>query len=191
MTLITRHIERSGLERLNALEGTLWESLGSVWPMTNGFLEAPVSVASDSCNLALNTVLEYFAVDDDEFSFSSIRIDKSGSEFDQSRRDGNVYFHGKGEPIGQILVVRETLCATYQGNTFLEADIDFGVVFVLENSVIGISKRGFHGEDFVVSRASSIDELQFFDSAKEWSQSLMVRYEFGRKLFKVSELLSA
>jgi hypothetical protein len=40
-----------------------------------------------------------------------------------------------------------------------------------------------------VSSAPSIGELELFDSSKEWSQSLMMDYEFGRELIKIDDLL--
>lgn len=189
MTKVTRHFDQSDIKRLLALVGTNWSCLGSEWPMTNNLMEPPVFVASEASDLSLSAVQEYFDVDGDEFSVSSVCISGAGSELEKAKKNGNVYFQGKGEKIREALVVRETVRATFQSVPFFEAEIDFGVVFVLENSVIGISKRGFHGEDFMISRASSIEELKFFDSAIEWSATLMTQYEFGRKLINVSELL--
>jgi len=189
MTTITRHIDSGGLEDLRGLEGAIWEGYGSTWPTANGFLESPAFLVTNSCKLSIGTATEYFDIDGDVFSFSSVQISEAGSELDRARNEGNVYYQNKGEQINQVLIVRETLRATYEGNPFFEVDFDFGIVLVRSKSVIAIAKRGFHGDDFVVSSAPSIGELELFDSSKEWSQSLMMDYEFGRELIKIDDLL--
>ena len=189
MTTTIRHIDRRGLEYLRGLEGAIWEGYGSIWPTANGFLESPAFLVTNSCRLSIGTVTEYFDIDGEEFSFSSVQISEAGSELDRARNEGNVYYQNRGEQINQVLIVRETLRATYEGDPFFEVDVDFGIVLVRSKSVIAIAKRGFHGSDFVVSSAPSISELEFFDSSKEWSQSLMMHYEFGRELIKIDDLL--
>jgi hypothetical protein len=185
----TRPIEESGLLRLQGLKLATLERLASSQPMVNEFIDGPVSIVSDLVTISLDTVSEYVEVERDEFTLTSLKVNQSASTHDQSRKDGYSYFEGAGELIQQVLVLRESMLALYRGKPFLEVEIDSGVVLACAKSAIAISKRGFHGPDFAVTIAPSLSEVEVFDSANEWLQSLSMSYEFGHKLIDVGLLV--
>lgn len=59
----------------------------------------------------------------------------------------------------------------------------------LETIQLAFVKRGFHGIDFYIERASTDESLALYDSEREWSTSLRVRHNYSWDLIPIAEAL--
>ena len=155
-----------------------------------GFVDAPVLLVADTLKLVLGIEDEWVDIEDDEFHLSYAEISPFQPPWTNRKRSSYAYTHGQGERIEDVLVVRESLCQTWNGVISFEINVDCGIITVRTGSATSIVKRGFHGEDFFVSEASSVEDLKFYDSLKEWHEFGAARYEFSRTLIPVGDLLN-
>ena len=96
-----------------------------------------------------------------------------------------VFFDGKGERVVSVSVIREELRVVAEGRETFRLLSDSGVVIALESMVIAIRRRGVDGFDFVVNRAPSVAELEFYPTDLDWPTNLGVTYEYARHLIHV------
>jgi hypothetical protein len=186
-----RFFEPSALEALASLKGRNWGGYVSLNSNVQGFVDGPVLLVSDTLKLVLGVEDEWFDIADDELHLSYAEISPFQPPWTNRQRSSYAYTQGQGEGIEDVLVVRESLSQTWNGVISFEINVDCGVITVRAGSATSIVKRGFHGEDFFVSEASSVEGLSFYDSFKEWHEFGAARYEFSRTLIPVGDLLNS
>jgi sulfur relay (sulfurtransferase) DsrF/TusC family protein len=190
MIEFNRFIPTSELRTLAGLIGLPWEYYGSEWPKTENFIEAPVIVESGSLQLALTITVDELDVDEDLVDVSFVTVEPLTHSVSKSLRNGNIYFQGKGETVENIYIVRESLGETHMSNRRFVVNTDCGVVIERSDSALSLTTRGLAGEDFVVSEAKSVADLTFYNTLREWSDTLMTSFDFQRTLIPVGELIN-
>jgi hypothetical protein len=191
MIEIEKVFDSEEITKLSSLIGEIWDHYGSVESIAPGYMESPAYLSAGEMELALKVSASEVEIGDDFEIFTSIGVATADGGLEAARKEGQVFFQGKGEVVREVYIVKEVLRETYQGTPTFEANIDSGLAIVLESIVIGIVKRGFHGDDFVVSTASTIDLLGFYDSAREWDQTLDLSHDFGRSLVQIGSIPSS
>ena len=109
-----------------------------------------------------------------------------GNSLETAQREGSVFFHGKGERVISIDVIREELTEFADGVERFHLASDSGVVISLETMVIAIQRRGFDGFDFVFRSADSLANLEYYPTSHDWPLNLRVTYDYSRNLIPIA-----
>lgn len=178
--------DAKALELVQSLIGRTWVHFASAEAIASGYIEDPAYLSAGGINVAMTISASEVAIDDDFEIFTSVEITRTDEGFSTARGQEHVFHQGHGEEVRDVFIVEEFLKGAFRGATRFEATVDSGLVIVLDSMALGIVKRGFHGEDFVVSQAQTIEALEFHDSLGEWPQTLDDSYDYLRRLVRVS-----
>lgn len=183
---------RKGIDRmhyttqiLNTEEITnLGQILGSKWVNISGdglvdadFCVDCVFVNTNSISLRISLDMSPIAIDGEIDDYPNLRIEATSSESEAMRTDGKVFFHGRGEVVQEIYVLRETLLSIRSGENFFENVADICVAIRLENMWISFVRASHFSEVFFVKRTYTRDEIELPDTVEEWGPDLIERYQ--------------
>jgi len=57
-----------------------------------------------------------------------------------------------------------------------------GVVFIFDEGVVAVSLGGPSASDLIISRARSLESLDFVDTTADWGEVILHHLEFSREL---------
>ena len=175
----------SALNHLAQLVGTRWECVGTPGIVIKNLITCPALIVTSEITVALTIQDNEVLVGGEHQTLTQIIEIEPDGNVEAAKKEGLVFFHGKGERVTSVSVIREELREIAEGEETFHLLSDSGVVIALESMVIAIQRRGFDGFDFVVNRASSPAELENYPTDRDWPMNLRVTYEYARHLISV------
>lgn len=186
---------RSSSQLLNDESFRLLASLlNREWRCTSGeFMNSPdfawerVLLSTNSSSIELALDLHPLNIDglDEEYPFLSVaRHDVSGSG-----SGANSYFHGKGETVREVLVLREVLEKVSPSDEAFRNVADIGVFVRLDSLWISAVRATHFVEAFDISYAENISDIGLPDTIDEWDDSLVDQFTLAREWIDVSPFL--
>ena len=185
MDKLTRFIAQRTLNHLAQMMGTRWECVGTSGTIIKNLITCPALIVTSEIAVALTIQDNEVLVGGEHRTLTQIYESEPDGNVEAAKKEGLVFFHGKGERVTSVSVIREELTEIAEGEETFHLLSDSGVVIALESMVIAIQRRGFDGFDFVVNRASSPAELEYYPTERDWPMNLRVTYEYARHLISV------
>jgi hypothetical protein len=173
------------LDHLAQLVGRRWECVGTAGTVIDNLITCPSLIVTSDTTIALSILDNEVLADSEYQTLTLIEEVEPGASVDAAKNQGLVFFDGKGEQVVSVSVIREELREIAEGRETFRLLSDSGVVIALESMVIAIQRRGVDGFDFVVNRAPSVAELEFYPTDLDWPTNLGVTYEYARHLIHV------
>jgi hypothetical protein len=185
------HLEDSAINDLVMLMGATWDSVGTsnriIGDLEAGdLLTCPALLITDQHSVALSIDDNEDLVGGDYETLTILKAVPIGESIKKARKQGTLFFHGKGERVRSIHLIREEVTQISNGTPTFQISSDSGVVIALESVVIRLQRRGLDGFDFLLAQAPSLDEVSFYRSDQGWPMSLTVTHEFRRDLIPLT-----
>lgn len=189
--MITHHLAGSAIRHLAQLEGKRWECIGTPNKLIAGLevgdlITCPAILSTEDMAFAFSIQDNEDLAGGDYRTLTIIQEEGVGDSLEKARKQGTVFFHGKGERISSVALIRESLVQSADGEERFRISSDSGVVISLESTFIVLQRRGFGGFDFIVSRAQSREGLRCYPTEDAWPMSLRVRNEYERAIIPVN-----
>ena len=185
MDKLTRFIAQRTLNHLAQMMGTRWECVGTPGTVIKNLITCPALIVTSEITVALTIQDNEVLVGGEHRTLTRIDEIEPGGNVETAKKEGSVFFHGKGERVTSVSVIREELREFAGGEETFHLLSDSGVVIALESMVVAVQRRGFDGFDFVVNRASSPAELEYYPTDRDWPMNLRVTYEYARHLISI------
>jgi len=185
MVELTYFMAPGTLDHLAQLVGRRWECMGTAGMVIDNLITCPALIVTSDTTIALS-ILDNEVLAGGEYRTLTLTEEiEPGASVDAAKQQGLVFFDGKGEQVVSVSVIREELREIAEGRETFRLLSDSGVVIALESMVIAIQRRGVDGFDFVVNRAPSATELEFYPTDLDWPTNLGFTYEYARHLINV------
>ncbi len=176
----------SALKHLAQLVGRRWECVGTPGTVIENLITCPALIVTSDTTVALTILDNEVLVGGEHLTLTQINEVEPDGNVEAAKKEGSVFFHGKGERVTSVSVIREELRESGEGEETFHLLSDSGVVIALESMVVAVQRRGFDGFDFVVNRASSAADLEYYPTDRDWPMNLRVTYEYTRHLISVN-----
>jgi hypothetical protein len=182
MEVIEHHLTQAETSRLATFRDSRWDFVATSGMVIGNIFTCPVIVCS------ADQVLEFQIEDNEDLvdgsyeTLTKVAIGPTEINVKDVTMSGKLFVHGRGEICQDVYVIQEDLTKYRDGSIIAEISSHSGVVFHLERRWIAVQRRGFHGFDYVINQSFNLNELQFFESAREFPHNLIVNYEYDRKL---------
>ena len=168
---------------LASLVGAVWNHYGAQAALEDGrYALVDMFVQTESGALTIASGLQELDVEGmaDEYARVEVRAGSEGAAF--ARRHGSIFFQDRGRTITGILIVRDCVRSSEQGQMTFELVADVGVVFILDEGVFAVSLGGPFASDLTMSRARSLESLKLVDTTADWGEDIRNRVAFTREL---------
>lgn len=173
------------LGHLGRIVGSTWKCVGTPGIVIDNLITCPALIVTSKATVALS-ILDNEVLKGGEYrTLTMINEVAATGSIDAAMDEGTVFVHGEGERVTSVTVIREELQAFSEGAETFRLLSDSGMVIALETMVISVQRRGFDGFDFVVNRAQSLAELEFYPTDRDWPMSRKVTYEYARHMISL------
>ena len=174
--------EMSDLTRVGK---TLLDFVGTSGMVMGQIFTCPMFIRSTDQILELVIEDKEELVDGWYETLTKVNVETTQILVDDAVPAGVSLVHAEREWCVAVWVIEEELTKLRNGTAIAKVTSHSGVVLHLEHQWIAVQRRGFHGFDFVVNQASSLEDLVFFESATEFPHNLIVNYEYTRRLIPI------
>lgn len=187
-------ISRADLALLQRAVGNIWVCYGMEASARAGaYALECVFVELKDRSLTVAAELAARDIDRGREDFSRILIYEGADGEPEARRAGNLFSHEAGQVVAGIHVVRDTLVGADIANATPKFSLamDTSVIFEFaDHAAVAFTKASYFSDDFFITRANSVGDLEIFDGSSEWESDLEVQYSQSRTVLSVAELLS-
>ena len=168
---------------LASLVGAVWNHYGAQAALEDGrYALVDMYVQTESGAFTIASRLQELDVEGmaDEYARVEVRAGSEGAAV--ARRHGSIFFQDRGRTITGILIVRDCVRSSEQGQMTFELVADVGVVFILDEGVFAVSLGGPFASDLTMSRARSLESLKLVDTTADWGEDILHQLAFTREL---------
>jgi hypothetical protein len=174
------------LDLLASLHGDTWVDISSRGMFDRDLAWTEVRIETAKNAIALILQLEIADLYGEEDEYPHLHVKPANEKHPDSVREGTIYFQGRGEPINQIWILRETMSCTHNGQLNFKNTADTAISFQLATMNISFIRATHFSDVFLVQHALSKEEIELPDSLSEWEEDLLDQYELTREWIQVA-----
>ena len=176
------------LNRLRAQIGSDWLYVAGETLAPHFYTPVDVLVGTTADTFTVYSEAVGADFEDPDLEYAALSIRDVGERFEVAKRRGNVYVPHQRERIIDVLIVRESITATENGEQSWDYTTDIGVVFVLSKGAVAVAKGSHHTEMLLVAMGRTVEALDIPDRTIEWADDLTVQHRSTREFIPIKNL---
>ncbi len=186
MQHVDYHLDPELISSLTSIVGERWDSVGTANRIIGDLITCPALLVTNLSTVAITILDNEVFIGGEYETLTQVARTTVDDSLKKAQKQGTLFFHGKGEQVTSVHIIREELVKISGGIQQFKVSTDSGVVVCLETMVLALQRRGFHGFDFKLLRAPTLEEINFYPSEFEWPLNLNVTYEYSRNLIQAT-----
>lgn len=168
------------LHSLGRLIGATWRSMSGPTMTADNFAWEVVQISTSELLLQIRLQSSPLNIDGITADYPTLVV-LTVRESLPSVHDANTYFHGQGESVREVRVLRDTVTGELNGELFFENIADIAIAIRLDSSWLVMSRASHFMEAFDVQRVTELDDAVLPDTSSEWEETLEYHYVLRRE----------
>lgn len=171
---------------LSSMKGHKWIDMSGDGMFNDAFAWVGIRIETDGPAIQIAFDIEVLNIHGEPEDYPVLHVNESASKSQAAIKEGNIYFHGRGETVSEIWLLREKLDCVSNGTPEFSNTADVAVAIKLENIWISLVRSDHFSDAFMVQRPKSRDEIELPDTLSEWPEDLMTQFELSREWIQVA-----
>ncbi len=178
-------IDAEEMRLLNSLINSTWVDISGDGLTDEKLCWESVRIETSSGAIELSFFLEVINIAGEPDDYPWLHIRKSDTKSTKALKGGRIYYHGRGEQILEVWILRESLTNIQNGEQFFKNLADVCVAFKLGSQWISFTRAAHFSDSINIQRTTSREEIVIPDVLDEWEADLINQFDLNQEWIRV------